>query len=149
MNRKIPVIAVAALLAGAAAPGRATAAEHPAGPACGDMLWNADLLKAFPRAPAACQEIAVRDGKQYARFRARVTAVTPDTVKVRFLTANGILEREIALKAAPDARVSLNGRKVGYPELRKDDVLTFWVAEGQLGVISDPEDTASSTIVLD
>jgi hypothetical protein len=149
MKRKIPAIAVAAVLACAAAPGAGTAAEHPAGPACMDMLWNAGLLKAFPRAPAACQEIALRDGRKFARFTAKVTTVDPDIVKVRFLTATGNLEREISVRTAPGASVLLNGKKVSYSGLQKDDVLTFWVPESQLGVISDPEDTASSTIVLD
>jgi hypothetical protein len=149
MKRKISIIVVAAALSCAVAPGASTSAEHPAGPTCMDMLWNADLLKAFPRAPAACQEIALRNGRKFARFTAKVTIVNPDIVKVRFLTAAGNPEREITLKPGPGASVLLNGKKVGYAELRKDDVMTFWVPERQLGVISDPEDTAASTLVLD
>jgi hypothetical protein len=143
------IAALAAMLACVAALGATTAqAEHPTGPVCMDILWNADLLKAFPRAPAMCQEIAVRDGKKFARFTAKVTAVAPDVVKVRFLTSSGSPEREIALKPGPNARVEMNGEKVEYSKLQKGDVLTFWVPEKQLGVISNPDDTASSTIIL-
>jgi hypothetical protein len=142
-------LAAAALLACVTAFGAATAmAEHPTGPTCMDMQWHADFLKAFPRAPAACQEIAVRNGKKFARFTAKVTAVGPDAVKVRFLTSAGNPEREVTLEPGPNARVEMDGKKVEYSKLKKDDVLTFWVAERQLGVISDPDDAASSTIVL-
>ena len=44
--------------------------------------------------------------------------------------------------------LELAGKKVDYSKLKKNDVLTFWVPELALGVISDPDDTASSTIVL-
>ncbi|HEX7416942.1 MAG TPA: hypothetical protein VF315_02715 [Steroidobacteraceae bacterium] len=149
VNRKLQTTAVAALLACVTALGAVTAmAEHPAVPTCMDIHWNAELLKAFPRAPVACQEIAVRHGKNYARFTAKVTAVGADTVKVRFLNAAGDMEREISLKPGPDAKVTIAGEKVGYSKLQKDDVMTFWVPERQLGVISDPDATAASTIVL-
>ena len=149
MKRKLWTIASAVMLASMgfldAGPARA---EHPAGPACEDITWNAALLKAFPRAPAACQEVVVRDGKKYARFNAKVTAVAPDTVTVRFLNVAGDPGREITLKPGPDARIEIGGKKVKYATLKKDDELTFFVPEQTAGVISDPDDTAASTIVL-
>lgn len=150
MKRKVKMLTTAVLVACVTGLGSTTAmAEPPAGPQCMDMQWNAELLKSFPRAAVVCQEVAVRNGKKYARFTAKVTDVAPETVKVRFLTSAGNEEREISLKPGAGARVKMKGKKVEYSTLRKDDVLTFWVAEQQLGVISDPDDTAASTIVLD
>lgn len=149
MNNKFQAMVAAAMLACVAGLGASTAmAEHPAGPTCMDILWNADFLKAYPRAPAACQEVAVRNGKKYARFMAKVTSVGSDAVMVRFLTSSGDPGREIQLKPGPKAKVDIAGKKVEYSKLQKDDVLTLWVPERQLGVVSDPDDTASSTIVL-
>ena len=149
MNSRVQTTAAALLLACVTALGVPPAmAEHPAGPTCMDIQWNVDLLKSFPRAPAACQGIAVRNGKKFARFTAKVTSVTSDIVKVRFLTSAGNPEREISLKPGPDARVELAGQKVEYSKLKNGDVLTFWVPEGQLGVVSDPDATAASTIIL-
>jgi hypothetical protein len=149
VNRKLQTTAVAGLLACVTVLGALPAmAEHPAVPTCMDIHWNAELLKAFPRAPVVCQSIAVRHGKNYARFTAKVTAVGADAVKVRFLNAAGDPEREVSLKPGADARVMIAGQKVEYSKLQKDDVLTFWVPEQQLGVISDPDATAASTIVL-
>ncbi len=149
MNSKLRIAAATAMLACVAGLGASTAvAEHPAGPTCMDIHWNAELLKAYPRAPAACQEVAVRNGKKYARFTAKVTGVGPDAVTVRFLSSSGEPGREIQLKPGPHARVAMDGKKVEYSSLQKDEVLTFWVPERQLGVISDPDDTAAATIIL-
>jgi hypothetical protein len=148
MDRKGKILTTALLACMSGLGGTIGAAEPPAGPQCMDIQWNAELLDSFPRAAVVCQEVAVRSGKKFARFTAKVTEVAPETVKVRFLTATGNEEREISLKPGAGARVEMKGKKVEYSTLRKNDVLTFWVAEGQLGVISDPDDTASSTIVL-
>jgi hypothetical protein len=149
VNGKFQVMFATAMVACVAGLGTSTAmAEHPAGPTCMDILWNADFLKAYPRAPAACQEVAVRNGKNYARFTAKVTSVGSDAVIVRFLNSSGDPGREIQLKPGPNARVEVAGKKVEYSKLHKDDVLTLWVPERQLGAVSDPDDTASSTIVL-
>lgn len=150
MNAKQKVRTTAVLVACAIGLGQTSAmAEPPAGPQCADIQWNVELLKSFPRAAVVCQEVVVRNGKKFARFTAKVADVAPQSVKVRFVTPAGNEERVISLKPGTDARVEMKGKKVAYSTLRKDDVLTFWVPENQLGVISDPDDTASSTIVLD
>jgi hypothetical protein len=149
MNRKVKTLTAAALVACLTGLGGAMAmAAPPAGPTCMDIQWNAELLKSFPRAAVVCQEVAVRDGKKFARFNAKVTAVSPKAVTVRFLTPAGNEEREISLKPGANSHVEMNGKKVEYSTLHKGDVLTFWVPEHQLGVISDPDDTAASTILL-
>lgn len=141
--------AAAALLACVAALGASTArAEHPSGPACMDIKWNAQFLKSFPRAPAACQEVVVRNDKKFARFDAKVIAVGRDTVAVRFLNVAGDPGREVKIKPNPDGRVSMGGKKVEYSKLQKGDKLTFWVPEREVGVVSDPDETAASTIIL-
>ena len=149
MKNGLKTLTAATLAACMTGLGASTAnAEPPAGPTCADIQWNGELLKAFPRAPVVCQKVAVRNGKKFARFTAKVTDVTPDSVTVRFLTPAGNEERELSLKPGPKSRVEIKGKKVEYSTLRKNDVLTFWVPESQLGVISDPDDTAASTIVL-
>ncbi len=149
MSNYFQTAAAAALLTCMAALGAAAArAEHPAGPTCMDITWNEQLLKSFPRAPAACQEVVVRNGKKFARFEAQVTAVRSDTVSVRFLNVGGDPGREITLKPGPDARVKIGGKRVEYSKLQKDDKLTFWVPEREVGVVSDPDEIAASTIIL-
>ncbi len=150
MNNKVKISAAAVMLACATAlvslP--ATAAVHPAKATCMDIKWNVELLKNYPRAPTACQEIVVRDGKKYARFEANVITVTPDRVTVRFLNVVGHEGRELAIKPGPGATVEIAGKKVEYANLKKGDKLTFMVPEEQLGVISDPDETAASEIIV-
>jgi len=149
VNPKSRTTAAAAMLACLTMMGAAPAmAAHPAKPTCMDIKWNPELLKSFPRAPAACQGVVERNGKMYARFTAKVTAVGSDTVTVRFLNVAGDPGREVTLKPGPDASVTMGGTEVKYAKLQKDDVLTFWVPEMQVGVIADPDSTAESTIVL-
>ena len=149
MNKRFRTLTAASIVACFAGFGGTVAmAQPPAGPQCADIQWNAELLKSFPRAAVVCQEVAVRNGKKFARFSAKVTSVDPKAVKVRFLTPAGNEERELTLKPGADSRVEMNGKKVEYSTLHKGDVLTFWVPERQLGVISDPDDTAASTILL-
>lgn len=150
MNNRVKMLTAATVAACMTGLGASTAmAEPPAGPACADIQWNAELLKSFPRAAVVCQKVVVRNGKKFARFSAKVTDVTPEAVKVRFLTSAGNEERELSLRPGPKSRVEIKGKKVEYASLRKNDVLTFLVPESQLGVISDPDDTAASTIVLE
>src|SRR5665213_4555869 len=90
VSTKFQVMTATAMLACVTALDTWTAiAQHPAGPTCVDIQWNAEFLKAYPRAPAACQEIAVRNGKKFARFTAKVTAVESGAVTVRFLSSSG------------------------------------------------------------
>jgi hypothetical protein len=145
----LETITAVAMLAGLSVLGAQPAlAAHPPGPACQDITWNADLLKAFPRAPAACQEVIVRNGKKFARFDAKVVSVAPEGVVVKFLNTAGDPGRAITLKPGPNASVEIDGKKVEFSSLKKDDKLTFLVPEKTVGVISDPDDTAQSTIVL-
>src|SRR5512147_2231021 len=106
MKRKSRTMTRAALVACVAGLGATAAlAEPPAGPQCADMQWNAELLKSFPRAAVVCQEVTLRDGKRVARFNAKVTAVAPDAVTVRFLTPAGNEEREMTIKPSAKSRV--------------------------------------------
>jgi len=140
--------AVLACLGALVTPTAMAADNHPAGPACMDIKWNPELLKMYPRAPVACQEVAVRNGKKYARFVGIVTGVGPEGVAVRFSNVAGDPGREITVKPGANSKVTMAGKKVAYAALRTGDELTFWVPEQQVGAIADPEDTDSSTIVL-
>jgi hypothetical protein len=125
-----------------------TAADTPASSKCSDIKWNADLLKKYPNAPAGCQDIVVKDGMKFARFDATVIAVHPDGVSVRFVDPYGNPGRVMKIQPGKDATVDVAGEKVAYAKLKKDQKMTFYIPESTLGVISDPTDSASSTIVV-
>lgn len=151
MNRSSPGVRLAIALAFVVATGvTSVQAEDAKLPktTCFNIKWNAGLLKSFPRAPAACQEVVKSNGTQYARFDATITEVDKDGVSVRFLNVAGDPGREMRLKPGANAMVRIGDRKVDYSKLSKGDKMTFWVPEDRIGVISDPSDTAESTIVI-
>ncbi|HZF14306.1 MAG TPA: hypothetical protein VE046_00030 [Steroidobacteraceae bacterium] len=151
MNTQLKSTAAAAVLAIVAALGAtaAVSADEPAAKLkCSDILWNGELLAKYPKAPAACQEVAVRDGKKYARFTANVTSVSADTVKLKFTNVVGMEGRELSVKPKAGAMVTIEGKKIAFAKLQRGDVLTFWIAENRVGVISDPADTVESEIEL-
>jgi hypothetical protein len=153
VNTKVKLTAAAAMLVCVTALGTSTAMSADApkpemNNKCADILWNTELLNRFPRVAAGCQEVAVKDGKKYARFTAKVTAKTSDTITVRFLNVVGQKGRPITIKPSATGKVDMGGKKVGYKDLRKGDTLTFWVPENRVGVISEPGDTSESEIIL-
>lgn len=150
MNTQLKLTAATAVLACLGALGATTAMsadEAPAKLKCSDILWNAELLAKYPKAPAACQEVAVRDGKKYARFTANVVSASADTVTVKFTNVVGMEGRELTLKPKAGASVTIDGKKVAYSKLQKGDVLTLWIVENRVGVISDPADAADETAI--
>jgi hypothetical protein len=127
------------------------AAGKAVGAGCGNVTFNADFLKAYPRAPAACQEVVTKDGRKVVRFTAQVSKVTKDHFQLVFLNAVGKpLEPAQTLTLIPQAgqKVTVNGKQIAYADLRKGDKLDFWVPENDVGAYLDPSSTALHTIVL-
>ena len=151
MSTYVKITAAAAALACVTALGTVTATAAEPAPAykCIDIVYKPELTKMYPRIAAGCQEVVVRDGKKYARFTAKVTGVGNGQVRVQFLNVVGHEGNEIAIKPNPKATVEIEGKKVSPSKLQKGDVLTFWVPESRIGVISAPEDEEMSEIVAE
>lgn len=147
MNTKLTGTVLASVLAIAAASGTAMA-QRATGQGCLDMQWHPDLLRALPRIAVACQEVAVKDGRKFARFRGRVTENGTDRVTVEFMNVAGTPGRPVTLLHDPKATVQVNGKDVPYKSLRRGDEMTFWVPESRIGVFHDPGAAEVSTLVL-
>lgn len=148
----IPTTLVSGALLGAAllAAPLATAADAKA-PSCGDITYDAEFLAAYPRAAAACQEVVESSGKRAVRFSATVAKVKKDHIQLVFLNTMGKpIEPKQTLTLLPQSGQTLrvNGKDVAYDKLAKGDKVDFWIPEKTLGVISNPNATAVSTIVL-
>jgi hypothetical protein len=140
------VVGAVALLAPVA--GAADAAKAPT---CGDVTYDTEFLAAYPRAAAACQEVVESNGKRAVRFTATVAKVKKDHIQLTFLNTMGKpIEPKQTLTLLPQSGQTLrvNGKDVAYDKLSKGDKVDFWIPEKTLGVISNPNATAVSTIVL-
>jgi len=144
------LVSTAAMAAALLATPVAGAADAKA-PTCADVTYDAEFLAAYPRAGAACQEVVESKGKRAVRFSATVAKVKKDHIQLVFLNSMGKpIEPKQTLTLLPQSGQTLrvNGKDVAYDKLAKGDKVDFWIPEKTLGVISNPEATAVSTIVL-
>jgi hypothetical protein len=127
----------------------AQAADRP-GAGCTNFTFNAEFLKAYPRAPAACQEVVTRDGVKVVRFSAEVRKAAKDHFQIAFLNAVGRPLDSTTLTLIPQAgqTVEVNGKSIPIADLRRGDKLDFWVPENSAGAFLDRNSKALNTIVL-
>lgn len=121
------------------------------GATCNDIVYDEEFLAAYPRAAAACQEVYTSKGKKAVRFTANVARVKKDHIQLTFLNALGKpIEpvMNLTLLPQPGQTLRVNGKDVSFDKLSKGDKVDFWIPEKTLGVISNPNATAVSTIVL-
>lgn len=121
------------------------------GPSCGDITYDPEFLAAYPRAAAACQEVVMSNGKKAVRFTANVVKVKKDYIQLAFLNTMGQpIEPVQTMTLLPQSgqTVRVNGKDVAFDKLSKGDKVDFWLPEKTLGVITNPNATAVSTIVL-
>jgi hypothetical protein len=120
------------------------------GAGCSNFTFNADFLKAYPRAPAACQEVVTRDGVKVVRFSAQVSRAAKDHFQLAFLNAVGqpLSGSNITLIPQAGQTVEVNGKAIPIADLRRGDKLDFWVPENAAGAYLDRSSKALTTIVL-
>lgn len=104
---------------------------------CSDIKWSADFLKDYPKAPAACRRVVVKDGMKYAQFDGHVKKVSNDVVEVEIHNVANTAISEIGFQVSNGGSVTLNGKAVKVKDLKVGDLLTFWVPEGAYGISPD------------
>lgn len=141
--------AVAALTCFAMASAHAQAPSRP-GAGCNNFVFNAEFLKAYPRAPAACQEVVMRDGAKVVHFTAEVRKAAADHIQLAFLNAVGRPLDGSSMTLIPRAgqTVEVNGKVIPITDVRRGDKLDFWVPENAVGAYLDRSSKALTTIVL-
>ncbi len=120
--------------------GGANAAEVVNSPmrACANIQWSEAFLKYFPKAAAACRDVAQRDGVDYARFEGRVSKVGPRLVQVDIFDVASIPITTVAFKIGVGGTVEIDDQVVQVRNLKVDDRLTIWLRNGQFGTVSIP-----------
>jgi len=121
----VPALAASAI----AAPNVPAPAES-----CFDIQWSPAFLADYPKAPAACRAIVVKDVVKFAKFDGKVSKVGQHFVQVAISDVADIPISTIAFEIGAGGRITLGDRVEKVKDLKVGDQLTFWVKEGQFGV---------------
>lgn len=116
--------------------------------ACTEVKYSSEFLERYPSAPAACLEARDHDGKRYAKFNARVFLNSADRTTVELLNVKGDRLSTFSFKPAPEAGVSIDGKKVKFTDLKKGETISFWVSEDRMTASEMPGSTEESWAVL-
>jgi hypothetical protein len=108
---------------------------------CSAFHFSKAFLEKYPSAPMACQDGRVYKGQKYAKFQGRVFLPMTDRITVEILKPSGETATTFSFKPAPDAMVMVNGQAEKYKDLRKGEVITFWVPESRMAVQATPAAT--------
>jgi hypothetical protein len=95
---------------------------------CRDITFTGPVAREFPNARDACLCVVTRDdGRQYARFQARVRNVRGNTVEAEFKMPDGSYGRTVSVTPEPSARVRIGGRSYRYSELARGQELDVYL----------------------
>lgn len=114
--------------------------------ACQKIHWNAQFLKEHPRAPAGCQDVAVRSGMKFAKFSGTVKSISGSEANVAMKNVAGTEVGMIKVNTTGSAAVTINGKEMKASDLKVGDNLNFYVKEGDFGVSPSMDAMAAPTM---
>jgi hypothetical protein len=128
---------VTSLLAGLFASAALMAAESPA---CTGVTFSKSVLEKFPRAREACLDVVTKGDQQYAVFKADLTAVQGNTVRVRVKMPDGSYSDTKSITTKPQLRVLIDGKRYTVSDLAPNQELTTYIRVDQPMIALAPAD---------
>jgi hypothetical protein len=116
--------------------------------ACSDLQFSRAFLAKYPKAPAACVDGRVYNGKRYAKFQAKVYISDPAFMTVEMLDAAGGAVTTFSFKPGPSQGVHVNGKLKKFHDMAVGEKLTIWVSEDRMTAQELPGSTANSWAML-
>jgi hypothetical protein len=116
--------------------------------ACSDLKWGAAFVKKYPKAPQACIEGRVYQGKRYAKFDAKVYISDPDFMTVQLLDPAGDMVTAFSFKPGPNQHVMVNGHEKLFHDLQVGEKMTIWISENRLEALEMPGSTTEHWVLL-
>ncbi|MEO8307308.1 MAG: hypothetical protein ABI616_04625 [Pseudomonadota bacterium] len=110
---------------------------------CSDIVYHKDFLDKYPKAPAVCRWVSMKNGVKSAKFAAKVVGLDKGAVKVQFLNVAGdpVAGMDtMTFTPKEGATLSVNGKHEKYKDLKAGDSLNFYVSENRVGIVTDPEE---------
>jgi hypothetical protein len=116
--------------------------------ACSDIKFSTAFLTKYPKAPSACLDGRVYNGKRYAKFQAKVYISDPAFMTVQMLDAAGATVTTFSFKPGPNQGVHVNGQLRKFHDMAVGEVLTIWVSEDRTDAQELPGSTENSWAML-
>lgn len=120
------------------APLGALAEEAPKLSCIKDITYSQEFLARYPKAGAACREVVMKDGKKWARFDADVVDVRGNQVTANFIDQYKQSLAMLTFTAAPEARLTIDGKEAKFSELRSGDTISVWMSDTRMGFYAKP-----------
>jgi LPXTG-motif cell wall-anchored protein len=108
---------------------------------CGDIVFTDDITSQFPDAEDACLGVVTRDGREFARFEARITRVRGSEIEAEFKLPDGTWGEPVAFTAPSDARASVAGRSLRYREMARGQELNIYLPPDRWAIAVQTADT--------
>ena len=102
------------------------------------ITYSQEFLATYPKAPAACREIVVKDGKKWIHFVGEVTGVKGNEVSVSFKNVAGDSLGEVTFAPPAEAQLKMEGKMVKYSSLQRGQDLDFYMPEDRYKFYADP-----------
>jgi len=103
-----------------------------------DITYSHEFLAKYPKAGAACREVAMKDGTKWVRFEAEVTRIKGNQLTANFLDKYENSVAKLTFQADPSATLEVDGKEIPYKRLRGGDHLSVWMPESKVGFYSAP-----------
>ena len=124
-------------------------ADEPTKLSCAkDVTFSQEFLAKYPKAPAACREVMMKDGEKWISFNAHVVKVEGNNVTANFTDDFHNVVAKLTVSAAPDARIDVGGTPTKFSSLHEGDKLSFWVPESKFGFYAAPGASESNKFTV-
>lgn len=106
---------------------------------CKAMEWHSDLLGIYPWVSEGCHAVVVVNGEKWARFEGKfVRSNNNGTFDTEFNSQGNRPLGTVTMSPGPGQRMQLDGVSTPFSDLKRDQVLSFYVPEGALGFAVKP-----------
>jgi hypothetical protein len=115
---------------------------------CGNIEFTEAISSQFPDAEDACLGVVERDGKEYARFEAKIVRVQGSRVEAQFKLPNGEYGKTVAFTPPSSARVRIGGTTYRYRDLSPGQELDVYVPPDrwEIAVPQEPDFATAQTV---
>lgn len=101
---------------------------------CSNIKWSEAFLKEYPKAPAACRGVTIKEGIKFATFKGKVSKVGSNFVEAEVSNVADSPISTIAFQIGVGGKIMVGDKIEPVRDLQVGDQLTFWVREGEFGV---------------